>query len=135
MQSYNALADSAHAPVVVRSFLAAQHPSIVASSGAQRLTAAAAEWSEIRSTIQNKEHLCTFLWADLEFLDVHVQRVGDPATIDRDNFQALDRDDVSHRPQQEQLGFVLIPLISSANPDQPRHSCKENPPRSKGTCK
>lgn len=45
MQSYNALADSAHAPVVVRSFFAAQHPSMVASSGAQRLTAASAGWS------------------------------------------------------------------------------------------
>jgi hypothetical protein len=46
MQSYSALADSAHAPVVVRSFFAAQHPSMVASSGAQRLTAASAEWSK-----------------------------------------------------------------------------------------
>ena len=46
MQSYNALADSAHVPVVVKSFFAAQHPSIVVSSGAQRLTAAPVEWSE-----------------------------------------------------------------------------------------
>ena len=42
IQSYSALADSAHAPVVVRSFFAAQHPNMVASSGVQRLTAAAA---------------------------------------------------------------------------------------------
>lgn len=46
MQSYNAFADSAHAPVVVISLFAAQHPSMVASSGAQRLTAAPAKQSE-----------------------------------------------------------------------------------------
>ena len=46
MQSYNAFADSAHVPVVVISFFAAQQPSIVASSGAQRLTAASAKQSE-----------------------------------------------------------------------------------------
>ena len=46
MQSYSILADSAHAPVVAMSFFAAQHPSMVANSGAQRLTAAPAKWSD-----------------------------------------------------------------------------------------
>jgi hypothetical protein len=50
MQSYSALADSAHAPVVVTSFFAAQHPSMVVSSGAQRLSAAPKKWSEQSST-------------------------------------------------------------------------------------
>jgi len=79
MQSYNAFADSAHVPVVVISFFAAQQPSIVASSGAQRLTAASAKWSENAQNDRQQQSVHTFLWPDFEFLDVHARRVGDVA--------------------------------------------------------
>jgi len=77
MQSYNAFADSAHVPAVVISFFAAQQPSIVASSGAQRLTAASAKWSENAQNNRHEWAVHTFLWPDFEFLDVHARRVGD----------------------------------------------------------
>ena len=108
MQSYSALAVSAHAPVVVKSFFAAQHPSMVASSGVQRLTAAAAEWSEIHGTITINPLYALFFGRTLSFwMCMLVAWRG--RVLDRRN--GVLQDNVSHLPQQEQRGFAFFLFI------------------------
>lgn len=83
MQSYSALADSAHAPVVVRSFFAAQHPNMVASSGAQRLTAAAAGYLGGHWNNATNPLYALFFGRTLSFWICMLVEWGDVVTIDR----------------------------------------------------
>jgi hypothetical protein len=52
----------------------------------------------------------TFLWTNFEFLNVHATRVAGVRGLDRRN--GLLPNNVSHLPQQEQLGFAFFLFTS-----------------------